>query len=257
MPYLNAANTGADSDYFSVPMGLIKKDPMARYLTFFLIISLNLTPFFVMSQHKSVCLSASGGVNKYFGLTGEYNHPLTDYTLGNACTVELSFISGKNYLPNQFACGIVIDYFGGTFREYGEGLNGVEYLNGEVSKLMVGAYLVPFIFDYNEELYVKPGIEWTYRVSTEIDGITRSNQLPNFGEEIPLTDEFAMKADFGVALTVEYVFDISKKWYVAPRYKVYCSLQDVLMEMKSFRNTLGFSIGYKLNERLYDYKRLP
>lgn len=238
-------------------MGLIEKPSMARYLIALLIVSLNLTPLFVMPQNKSFCFSASGGINSYFGLPGGYNHPLTEYEMGSAFNAELSFISGEHYLPNQFACGIIIDYFSGGFREYGDGVNGIEYLKGDASKWMIGGYIVPFIFDYEAVLFIKPGVEWTYQLSSEVDGTIRSNQVPNFGEELKLTEEFAEKADFGIALTLEYVFDVGRKWYIAPRYKGYCSLQDVLQDMKSFRNTVGFSIGYKLKERFYDYKRLP
>lgn len=230
---------------------------MARSLLVLFCIALCVSPFYSKSQTKSLAISASGGVNRYFGLTAEPSHPQTEYDFGKAFTVELSFISGIHYLPNRFACGIVMDYYEGTFREFGEGFNQFEYLKGNASKFMVGGYLVPFVFDYDEVLYIKPGVEWSYQFATEVDGYIRSNQLPNFGEEVDLTNEFSKNSDFGVALTVEYVFKVSRRCWIAPRYKAYCSLQDVLEEMKSFRNTIGVSFGVRLHERLNDYNRLP
>jgi hypothetical protein len=235
----------------------LKTKSMVRKFVILLLLTLGLIPRSVLSQNKSICFTASGGINRYFGLKGDYNYPSAEYRYGSAATAELSFISGKNYLPNQYAAGVVIDYFTGSFRQYGEGLNGGDYLNGEVSKLMIGGYLVPYIFEYNKELFIRPGIEWTYLVSAEVDGFILSKEVPTFGQKMELKEDFVSKSDLGLALTIEYVFHIKKRWHLAPRYKGYVSLQGTMPEMNTFRNTIGLSIGYRLRERLNDYNRLP
>lgn len=230
---------------------------MARKIVILVILLFSITPLMVKPQSKSLSFSIAGGVNRYFGLEGDYTHPLTEYKTGSAFTSELVFISGKNYLPNQYACGILLDYFSGSFREYGEGFNEVEYLNGEAAKVMLGAYFVPFIFNYNEELFIKPGVEWTYLLSADVNGFILSNEVPTFGSKVELDSEFASKSDLGIALTIEYVIELKKRWYISPKYKAYCSLQGTMPEMNTFRNTIGVAVGYRLRERLNDYKRLP
>lgn len=230
---------------------------MARIFVILLFLILNLSPLPVKSQNKSFSFSSMGGINTFFGLKGEYDHPLTEYKIGEAFTAEVNFISGRNYLPNQFACGIVLDYFSGSFREYSEGFNGYDYLNGKASKVMLGAYLVPYIFDYDRELFIKPGIEWSYLLSANVDGFIRSIEVPTYGQEIELDNEFATKSDLGVSLSLEYVIELKKRWYIAPKYKLYCSLQGTLTEMNTFRNTIGVAVGYRLRERLNDFNRLP
>lgn len=226
---------------------------MTRFRILLLLIFLGWTPFQLDAQNKSLRFNATAGVNRYFGLSSQYNFPSTEYSFGEAMTMEFEFISGKKYLPGQYAVGIVMDYFNGTFRQYGTALNGGDYLNGEASKIMLGVNLVPVIFDYEEVFFIKPGLEWTYQIKTEIEGSLRSNEALNYGEMIPLENDFLKKSDIGIALDFEYVFDINNQWYIAPRYKIYCSLYDVMNDMKSFRNTLGFSLGYYLSDRLYPW----
>ena len=124
---------------------------------------------------------------------------------------------------------------------------------GDAAKLILGINLVPVIIDYEEELFIKPGIEWSYLITPYVDANLRSNEAMTYGEMMPLGDDFVKKADIGISVTVEYVFDINNQWYIAPRYKIYCSLYDVMNNMKSFRNSLGFSIGYYLSDRLYPW----
>lgn len=205
------------------------------------------------AQNKSIRFSASGGVNRYFGLSSQYNFPSIEYSIGEAYNAEFSFISGKKYLPGQYAFGIMVDYFSGGFHQYGKALNGGDYLIGDAAKLILGINLVPVIIDYEEELFIKPGLEWSYLITPYVDANLRSNEAMTYGEMMPLGDDFVKKADIGVSVTVEYVFDINNQWYIAPRYKIYCSLYDVMNNMKSFRNSLGFSIGYYLSDRLYPW----
>ncbi|HLN53999.1 MAG TPA: hypothetical protein VK212_09855 [Lentimicrobium sp.] len=223
-----------------------------RLLIFFIAASFFALPIFGYSQPKSLRFSATAGINRYSGLKGAYNHPTTEYTWGEAGSMELGFISGKKYLPGQYAIGFVMDYYTGTFHEYGEGLNGVEYLDGKVSKMMLGGYLVPMLFSVNDELFIKPGIEWTYRIKSEVEGVMRSEEGQTFGQMLPIGEEFANKSDFGVALDFEYVIEIKRSnWYFSPRLKTYYSLVEVLPDMKSFRATVGFSIGHRLKEPWY------
>lgn len=218
-----------------------------------LILLLGWSPYQSGAQNKSLRFSATAGINRYFGLPSQYNFPTTEYTSGMAFSGELGFISGKKYLPGQYAFGVIVDYFSGTFLQYGTSLNGGNYLTGEASKLMLGLNLVPVIFDYEEVLFVKPGLEWTCLITPDIEGAIRSNEAQTYGEMIPLGNDFIKKADIGISITVEYVFDIKDQWYIAPRYKIYCSMYDVMNNMKSFRNTLGFSLGYYLSDRLYPW----
>lgn len=226
---------------------------MTRLRILLLIFILGLSPYQSGAQSKSLRFSATAGINRYFGLQSQYNFPSTEYTIGKAYSGELGFISSKHYLPGQYAFGVVVDYFSGTFRQYGKALDGGDYLTGEASKLMLGVNLVPVIFDYEEVLFIKPGIEWTCLITPDIDGTIRSNEALTYGEMIPLDNDFIKKADIGIAVTVEYVININNQWYIAPRYKIYCSMYDVMTNMKSFRNTLGFSLGYYLSDRLYPW----
>lgn len=227
---------------------------MSRLTCILIILTFGLVPWTVNSQPKSLRLSATAGVNRYFGLKGEFNHPITEYSWGEAGSLEFGYISGSKYLPGQYAVGLVCDYFTGTFHEFGEGLNGVEYLNGSISKFMLGGYLVPMIFSVDEELFIRPGIEWTVKIKSDVEGVKRSDEGQSFGEMLPLDEEFAEKSDFGVALDFEYLFEIKRSsWYFSPRLKTYCSLYDVLRDMKSFRTTLGFTVGYKLKEQWYPH----
>ncbi len=225
-----------------------------RTVVCFLFLIWLLTPFNLYSQPKSFKLSATVGVNRFFGLDGDYNHPKIDYKWGKAGTIEIGYISGKKYLPGQYSLGFLVDYFSGTFHEYGEGLNGIEYLNGEASKLMFGGYLIPMIFNVNEELFISPGVEFTCRLQTDINGVIRSDEGQTFGKMLELDKSFAKKSDFGVAIGLEYIIELGRSnWYLCPRIKTYCSIYDVLTDMKSFRASGGLSIGYKLSEKWYPH----
>ena len=225
-----------------------------RNTHFFLLLVISVIPLISSSQPKSLRLSSTAGVNRYFGLKGAYNHPNTDYTWGNAITVEFGYISGTKYLPGQYAIGLTCDYFDGTFHEYGKGLTGIEYLNGKASKIMLGGYLIPMIFSVDEQLFISPGVEFTCKIKSDIDGVIRSDEGQSFGEMLPLEKDFAKKADFGVALNLEYLVELGKSnWYLCPRLKSYCSIYNVLTDMKSFRVTAGISIGYKLSEKWYPH----
>jgi hypothetical protein len=225
---------------------------MLRVIVF--ILGMLIIPTIGISQPKSLHLSATAGVNRYFGLEGDFNHPITEYEFGKAGSLELGYISGTKYLPGQYAIGLVCDYYSGTFREYGDRMNEVEYLNGEVSKIMLGGYVIPMIFDVDESFIIKPGIEWTARIKSKIEGEKMSDEGQTFGMMLPLDDEFARKSDFGVVLNLEYLFEFKRSnWYLCPRFKAYYSLFDVLPEMQSFRAMIGFSIGYKLKEQWYPH----
>lgn len=202
----------------------------------------------LFATSQKVSLSGYGVLNQF------YNKPFTndklsaEYQEGIGQCYELSLTGlGDFKLLPSFSL-MVEHYKGNILYGYHDAYGGYT-MDLDVNKTMLGIGVYPINFRVYKKIHFRAGTDFTFPL-TDKTQIISDYKFEQFAW-IDTTDGADLSPDLiiGLSATVDYRFNLGKRWYFAPRYRFYYGLmpelEDIRIKVKSVRHQLGISFGIK------------
>lgn len=197
---------------------------------------------------QQITFSAYGGLTEFYNRPLTNDHYSTEYIKGSGQCYELCLTGlGDFKLLPSFTL-MVEHYKGDIIHRYTDPYGGYN-MNLNVNKTMLGIGVYPFNFRVYKKLHFRAGADFTFPLIDKTQVITDYNFEQHAWNDTTDGADLSPDLIIGLSATVDYRFNLGKRWYFTPRYRFYYGLmpelEDIRIKVKSVRHQLGIGFGIK------------